>query len=169
MKLAICAAVAGLSLLGVPRPLSAQSDRMGGMFLAARAGVNVVGNAYRFRDERPVIGAGASLGAFLSPTWAVEFETWVRASNPECCPESGREALFSLSVVRQYARTGIQPYLLGGLTLLRKGSSQMQVQLGAGVQFPLFGPTALALDLRGNGGGAAMIVRPTLAAIYRFH
>jgi hypothetical protein len=146
----------------------AQAHRAGEGFIAARAGANVVGNAYRFRETRPVVGAGGSLGTFVSPDWAVEFETWVRGSNPECCVPHRRETLYSLSVVRQYARTGIQPYLLSGLTVLRARSTEMQIQVGAGAQVSIFGRMAMAVDIRGNGGGSTMILRPTVAAIYYF-
>ena len=145
----------------------AQGHHRGEGFVAARVGTNLIGNTYRFRDSKPVLGGGGSLGTFLSPTWALEFETWVRASNPECCV-NGRETLVSVSVIRQYARTGIQPYALGGLTLLRSRPNEMQVQVGVGAQVPIFRRVAVALDLRGNGGGSTMIVRPTVAAIYYF-
>jgi hypothetical protein len=141
--------------------------RAGQPFVAGRVGTNLIGNTYRVRETKPVAGAGASLGAFLSPTWALEVEGWVRASNPECC-SSGRETLISLSVVRQYARAGIQPYALGGLSLLNGHSNELQVQVGVGVQVPVYRRVAVAIDLRGNGGGSAMIVRPTVAAIYYF-
>lgn len=137
------------------------------LFVAGRVGTNLIGNTYRVRETKPVAGAGVSLGTFLSPTWAVEAEGWVRASNPECC-SAGRETLVSLSVVRQYARAGIQPYALGGVTLLRAHANQIQVQVGVGVQVPVYRRIAVALDLRGNGGGSTMIVRPALAVIYYF-
>ena len=167
-KATACAMVCGWSLLLMPSAALAQGHQAGQGFMAGRVGTNLVGNTYRVRDTKPVPGGGWSLGAFLSPTWAVEFETWVRASNPECCVSHGRETLFSLSVVRLYARTGLQPYALGGLTLLRSRGSQIQVQVGVGVQFPVLRRLAVAIDLRGNGGGATMIVRPTVAAIYYF-
>jgi hypothetical protein len=141
--------------------------RAGQPFVAARFGTNLIGNTYRVRDTKPVAGAGASVGTFLSPTWALEVEGWMRASNPECC-STGRETLVSLSVVRQYARAGIQPYALGGLTLLHGHSNEIQVQVGVGVQAPAYRRIAVSLDLRGNGGGSTMIVRPTVAAIYYF-
>src|SRR6185503_4330959 len=87
--------------------------RAGQPFVAGRVGTNLIGNTYRVRETKPVPGGGVSVGTFLSPTWALEAEGWVRASNPECC-SSGRETLISVSVVRQYARAGIQPYALGG-------------------------------------------------------
>jgi hypothetical protein len=146
----------------------AQGHRAGEGFVAARVGANVVGNAYRFRETRPVAGAGGSLGTFLSPYWAVEFETWVRASNPECCLARHRETLYSLSVVRHYTRTGVQPYLLSGLTVLRSRSTEMQIQVGAGAQVSIFRRMAIAIDIRGNGAGSTMILRPTVAAIYHF-
>jgi hypothetical protein len=145
----------------------AQGHTTGQPFVAARVGTNLVGNTYRVRETKPVPGAGASFGTFLSPTWALELEGWVRSSNPDCCAD-GRETLVSLSVVRLYARGGLQPYALGGLTLLRAHSSQVQVQVGVGVQAPVYRRLALAVDLRGNGGGSTMIVRPTIAAIYYF-
>jgi hypothetical protein len=162
------ATVFGLVLLLMPAAVRAQGHRAGQGFLAARVGANIVGNTYRFRDSRPVPGAGASMGMFLSPAWALEFETWVRASNPECCVDQGRELLFSLSVVRQYALSGVQPYALGGLTLLRSRGNQLQIQVGVGAQIPVYRRVALAIDLRGNGGGSTMIVRPAVAAIYYF-
>lgn len=162
------ATVCGWALLLMPSAALAQAHQAGQGFMAARVGANLVGNTYRVRESRPVPGGGGSFGAFISPTWAVEFETWVRASNPECCRSRGRETLFSLSVVRLYARSGVQPYALGGLALLRSRGSQMQVQVGVGAQVPVFHRLAMAVDLRGNGGGATMIVRPTVAAIYYF-
>jgi len=42
------------------------------------------------------------------------------------------------------------------------------VQVGVGAQFRLRPRLAMAIDLRGNGGGSTMIVRPTAALIYRF-
>ena len=55
-----------------------------------------------------------------------------------------------------------------GLTLLQADHPQMQVQIGVGAQFPLYRRLGMAIDLRGNGGGSTMIVRPTIAAIYYF-
>jgi hypothetical protein len=141
--------------------------RTGQPFVAGRVGANLIGNTYRVRETKPVAGAGASLGTFLSPTWALEAEGWVRASNPECC-SSGRETLIGVSVVRQYAVGGIQPYALGGLSVLFAHTNQLQVQVGVGVQVPIYRRIAAAIDLRGNGGGSTMIVRPAIAAIYYF-
>ncbi|RPI54277.1 MAG: hypothetical protein EHM55_11285 [Acidobacteria bacterium] len=146
----------------------AQSRRAGDGFVAVRAGANLVGNTYRFRARRPEPGAGGSVGTFLSPGWALEFETWVRRSNPECCGARHREALYSLSVMRLLTAGGLQPYMVGGLTWLQATSRQMQVQVGVGAQFPLRPRLAMAIDLRGNGGGSTMIVRPTAALIYHF-
>ena len=98
---------------------SGQGHHSGETFVAVRAGANLVGNAYRVRETKPEPGAGASIGSFLSPRWAVEFETWMRASNPECCAPRRTEMLYSVSVVRLLASEGIQPYMLGGLTLLQ--------------------------------------------------
>jgi hypothetical protein len=100
--------------------------------------------------------------------WALEFETWVRRSNPECCGPRRREALYSLSVVRLLTGGGLQPYMVGGLTRLQGRTGQMQVQVGVGAQYPLRPRLTLAVDLRGNGGGSTMIVRPTAALIYHF-
>jgi hypothetical protein len=66
-------------------------------FLALRVGTNLVGNTYRVRESKAEPGAGGSVGAMFSPYWAVELETWVRASNPECCGPRHRETLYSLS------------------------------------------------------------------------
>src|SRR5262245_59512235 len=145
----------------------AQMHEPGDVFFAGSIGANLVGNTYRVRETKPVAGAGASVGRFLSPTWAVELEGWVRASNPECC-HVGHETLVSLSVVRLYARAGLQPYALGGVTLLRAQATQLQVQVGVGAQVPIYHRVAMAVDLRGNGGGSTMIVRPAVAAIYNF-
>ena len=60
------------------------------------------------------------------------------------------------------------PYMLGGLTLLQSDRSELQVQVGVGAQFPLYHRLQMAVDLRGNGGGSTMIVRPTAALIYNF-
>ena len=51
-----------------------------------------------------------------------------------------------------------------------KGTTQrqMQVQVGVGAQFPVYRRVQMAVDLRGNGGGSTMIVRPTAALIYNF-
>jgi hypothetical protein len=137
-------------------------------FVALRGGANLVGNTYRVRETRPEAGGGGSIGAFLSQHWAVEFETWVRAANPDCCGPRRREMLYSLSVVRLLATSGLQPYMLGGLTLLRGDDPEIQVQVGVGAQFPVYRRLSMAIDLRGNGGGSTMIVRPTAAIIYYF-
>jgi hypothetical protein len=147
--------------------LAQGQHRAGQPFVAGRIGTNLIGNTYRVRERKPVAGAGASLGTFLSPTWAVEFEAWTRTTDPECC-RVGRQTLVSLSAIRQYARTGIQPYALGGLTLLRGQASDLQIQVGVGAQVPVYRRISLALDLRGNGGGSTMIVRPAIAMIYYF-
>jgi len=150
-----------------PVALYAQT-RAGDGFVALRGGANLVGNTYRFRDRKPEPGAGGSVGAYLSQSWALELETWVRASNPECCGARHKETLYSLSVVRLLTGGGLQPYMLGGLTWLRGDGAEMQVQVGVGAQFRLRPRLAMAIDLRGNGGGSTMIVRPTAALIYRF-
>lgn len=146
----------------------AQVRHGGEGFIAVRAGTNLVGNTYRVRERKPEPGAGASVGTFLSPYWAVELETWVRRANPECCGPRRREMLYSLSVVRQLTTGGLQPYMLGGLTLLDGDNREMQVQVGVGAQFPVYRQFSMAIDLRGNGGGSTMIVRPTAAIIYYF-
>jgi len=146
----------------------AQGHSAGDGFVALRAGANLVGNTYRVRERKPEPGAGGSIGAFLSPHWAVEFETWMRASNPECCGPRRRETLFSLSVIRLLTHAGVQPYMLGGITMLRADDPEVQVQVGVGAQFPLYRRVGMAIDLRGNGGGSTMIVRPTVALIYNF-
>jgi hypothetical protein len=148
--------------------LRAQGHGAGDAFIAVRGGANLVGNTYRVRERKPVPGAGGSIGTFLSDHWAVEFETWVRASNPECCGPRRREMLYSVSVVRLLTSHGLQPYMLGGITMLRADRSELQVQVGLGAQFPVFRRLHMALDLRGNGGGSTMIVRPTAAVIYNF-
>ena len=148
--------------------VSAQGHRAGDGFVAVRAGANLVGNTYRVRQRKPEPGAGGSIGTFLSPLWALEFETWMRASNPECCGPRRREMLYSVSVVRLLTSQGLQPYMLGGLTFLQADSPQMQVQVGVGAQFPVYRRVQMAVDLRGNGGGSTMIVRPTAALIYNF-
>ena len=147
---------------------SAQAHRPGDGFVALRAGANLVGNTYRVRERKPEAGAGGSIGTFLSPLWAVEFETWMRASNPECCGPRRREMLYSISVVRLLTTQGLQPYMLGGLTRLHAVRSEMQVQVGLGAQFPVYRRLQMAIDLRGNGGGSTMIVRPAAAMIYNF-
>ena len=148
--------------------VGAQGHAAGDGFLAVRAGTNLVGNTYRVRDRKPEPGAGGSVGAFLSHRWALEFETWMRASNPECCGPRRREMLYSISVMRLLTTQGVQPYMLGGLTLLQAASPEMQVQVGVGAQFPVYRRLQMAVDLRGNGGGSTMIVRPTAALIYYF-
>lgn len=151
-----------------PVAASAQVRHGGEGFIAVRAGTNLVGNTYRVRERKPEPGAGASVGTFLSPYWAVELETWVRRANPECCGPKRREMLYSLSVVRQLTAGGLQPYMLGGLTFLNADEREMQVQVGVGAQFPLYRQFSMSIDLRGNGGGSTMIVRPTAAVIYYF-
>ncbi len=155
-------------LCGVSGDTYAQGRHAGEGFVAVRGGANLVGNTYRVREAKPEPGGGGSGGFFLSPYWALEFETWMRAANPECCGPRRRETLYSLSVVRQLARAGLQPYMLGGLTILRADEHEIQVQVGLGVQFPVFRRLSMAIDLRGNGGGSTMIVRPTAAIIYYF-
>jgi hypothetical protein len=147
----------------------AQIHGAGDGFVALRGGANLVGNTYRVRERKPEPGGGGSLGMFLSRSWALEFETWLRASNPAaCCADRHREALYSVSVVRYLAGGGLQPYMVGGLTLLQASASELQVQVGVGAQFPLAGRLGMSIDLRGNGGGSTMIVRPTAALIYYF-
>jgi hypothetical protein len=166
----IIALVLVLGAIAGPVSIAARAQtthHAGEGFAALRAGLNVVGNTYRFRDTKPIVGAGGSLGAFLSPFWAVELETWMRASNPVCCAGQ-RETLVSLSVVRQYSLERVQPYLLSGLTFVRSDTNELQIQVGAGAQIPLVRRVALAVDIRGNGGGSTMILRPTVAAIYYF-
>ena len=148
---------------------SAQANHQGETFVAVRAGTNLVGNAFRVRETKPEPGGGVSIGRFLSSQWAVEFETWMRASNPDCCGPRRTEMLYSVSVVRVLASEGIQPYMLGGLTFLQADHPEMQVQIGVGAQFPLYRRLGMAIDLRGNGGGSTMIVRPSAALIYNFH
>ena len=46
--------------------------------------------------------------------------------------------------------------------------TELQVQIGVGAQFPLARRFGMAIDLRGNGGGSTMIVRPSAALIYNF-
>ncbi len=148
--------------------VSAQAHRAGDGFVALRAGANLVGNTYRVRERKPEPGAGGSIGTFLSPLWAVEFETWMRASNPECCGVRRREMLYSASVVRLLTSQGLQPYMLGGLTFLQAQNPELQIQVGVGAQFAVYRRLHMAIDLRGNGGGSTMIVRPTAALIYNF-
>lgn len=143
-------------------------------FVEARIGANLVGNTYRVSQEKATGGMGISGGIFVSSYWAAELEAWFRSSSPECC--TGREQLISLTAERVYFSGGLQPYLAGGLALLRSQSATqgaasklyLQVQVTAGVRLPLGRRMALALDVRGNGGGSTMIVRPTIGAAYFF-
>jgi hypothetical protein len=146
----------------------AQAQHEGGPFVAVRAGANLVGNTYRFRDRKPEAGIGGSVGTALSRYWAVELETWIRTGNPQCCLPRRRETLHSVSVLRLLAADGLQPYMLGGVTWLHASRRELQVQVGVGVQFPVARRIRMAVDLRGNGGGSTMIVRPTAALIYFF-
>ena len=157
-----------MALHGMAAGAAAQGHRAGEGFVAARVGTNLIGNTYRVRNAKPEPGVGASVGTFVSPHWAVEFETWMRAANPECCGPRRREMLFSVSAVRLLTRGGLQPYMLGGLTLLRADDPEMQVQVGVGAQFSVYRRVSMAIDLRGNGGGSTMIVRPTAALVYYF-
>ena len=155
--------------LHLAAPLSlAQAPRAGATFVAARGGANLVGNTYRVRDAKPEPGGGVSVGAFVSRRWIVELEAWMRAANPECCGPRRREMLFGVSIIRPLTTTRLQPYMLGGLALLRADHSAVQVQVGLGAQFALHRRVWMAVDLRGNGGGSTMIVRPTAAIIYYF-
>jgi hypothetical protein len=156
-------------LLGLSADVAyAQGHRAGEGFVAVRAGANLVGNAFRVQETKPEPGAGASIGTFLSRLWALEFETWMRASNPECCAPRRREMLYSVSVMRLLTTQGLQPYMLGGITFLQAENPDMQIQVGLGAQFPVYGRFNMAIDLRGNGGGSTMIVRPSVALIYSF-
>ena len=157
-----------LALCATPAHVYAQPQSAGAWFVAARGGTNLVGNTYKVRSAKPEPGGGASIGRFLSRHWVVEFETWMRAANPECCRPRRREMLYSVSVVRPLTATRLQPYMLGGLTLVRADGSDVQVQVGLGAQFALHRRIWMAIDLRGNGGGSTMIVRPTLAVMYFF-
>ena len=56
--------------------------------------------------------------------------------------------------------------MLGGLTFLQSSGPELQVQIGVGAQFPVYRRLHMAIDLRGNGGGSTMIVRPTAADYY---
>jgi hypothetical protein len=143
-------------------------------FIEPRVGANLVGNTYRVRQERATAGIGVSGGVLLASYWVAEIEAWFRPSSPECC--TGREQLVSLNAARLYAAGGLQPYLAGGLALLRSQGGdpgtaakvRLQVQVTAGVRMPLGRRMALDLDVRGNGGGSTMIVRPTIGAAYFF-
>jgi hypothetical protein len=146
----------------------AQGHQKGDAFVAVRGGTNLVGNAYRVREQKAEPGGGGSIGAFLSSLWAIELEGWMRASNPECCGPRRREMLYSVSAVRLLATEGLQPYMLGGLTFLQARHNALQVQIGVGAQFPIYRRLLMAIDVRGNGGGSTMIVRPAAAAIYNF-
>jgi hypothetical protein len=59
--------------------------------------------------------------------------------------------------------------MLGGLSFVQARKRELQVQIGVGAQFPIYRRLQMAIDLRGNGGGSTMIVRPTAAVIYNFH
>ena len=157
-----------IALHGMVGSAHAQGHRAGEGFIAVRGGANLVGNTYRVRDTKPEPGAGGSVGALLSRYWALEFETWMRAANPECCGPRRREMLYSLSVIRLLASGRVQPYMLGGVTMLRADDVELQVQVGVGAQLPVYRRLAMAIDVRGNGGGSTMIVRPTVAAVYYF-
>ena len=146
----------------------AMAQTAGTPFVAGRVGTNLVGNTYRFYEAKPEPGGGLSIGRYLSPLWAVEFEMWMRAANPECCGARQRETLYSLSALRRLAQGRIQPFMLGGVTLLNGESNEVQVQIGVGAQFPLARHMALAVDLRGNGGDSTFIVRPTAGLVYYF-
>lgn len=157
-------------VIALPADLAmAQGHQKGDGFVAVRAGANLVGNAYRVREERPEAGGGGSIGTFLSTRWAVELEAWMRASNPNAAAPRRRETLYSVSVVRLLAPEGVQPYMLGGISFLQARKRELQVQIGVGAQFPIYRRLQMAFDLRGNGGGSTMIVRPTAAVIYNFH
>jgi len=157
-----------IALHGAAAAAFAQGHGAGEGFVAARVGANLIGNTYRVRDAKPEPGAGGSIGAFVSPYWAVEFETWMRAANPECCGPRRREMLYSLSAMRLLAHGRLQPYMLGGLTLLRGDDPEMQVQVAVGALIPVYRRLSMAIDMRGNGGSSTMIVRPTVALIYYF-
>ena len=147
--------------------VQAQGHSAGDRFVAVRAGANLVGNTYRVRDRRPEPGAGGSIGTFLSPGWALEFETWVRASNPECCGPRHRETLYSLSVMRLLTAGGCSHTW----SVASRGYKREVGDAGAGRRrcaVPVRPRVAMSIDLRGNGGGSTMIVRPTAALIYHF-
>ena len=114
--------------------------------------------------------AGRRSGRDFSPHWAVEFETWVRAANPECCSPRQRETLFSLSALKAgWRMAGCSRTCLGVVTLLNGG-----VERAAGpgrrgqAKFQLPRRMALAVDVRGNGGDSTFIVRPTAGLVYYF-
>jgi hypothetical protein len=152
-----------------PHVADAQTHSAGERFVAFRAGANLVGNTQRVRETKAEPGAGGAIGTYMSQVWALEFETWVRAANPICCADARQaETLFSLSVIRFFAAGGLRPYMVGGLTLMHGHDSELQVQVGVGAQFPLRSRFEMAIDLRGNGGGSTMVVRPTVSLIYHF-
>ena len=161
--------LAAMVASALPSVALAQGHQAGEAFVAARVGANLVGNTYRVRQSKAVPGMGVSAGIVLSPYWAAEFEAWSRSSNPDCC--KGRERLYSFSAERLYSRLGIQPYLAGGLTIVQSkvSTAHLQVQVTAGVRVPVLPRMAVDFDLRGNGGGSTMIVRPTIAAVYFFN
>jgi len=67
-----------------------------------------------------------------------------------------------------YERHEVRYLIITLLTLLRADDPEIQVQVGVGAQFPVYRRLSMAIDLRGNGGGSTMIVRPTAAIIYYF-
>ena len=86
-------------------------------------------------------GCGASLGAFITSKWAVEFEAWIPDRNRNPRHGDVRTLLFSGSAVRFFDDERRGPYLLVGLTarLVEFGFVKKQppryaggVQLGAG-------------------------------------
>ncbi len=108
----------------------------GTRFVALRAGANLVGNT--LPGSRPQARARRwRLGWRIS---VADLGAGVR--DLDAGVESGgaprhRETLYSLSVVRLLTAGGLQPYMLGGLTLLSADAGELQVQVGVGAQFPV--------------------------------
>jgi hypothetical protein len=123
------------------------------------------------------VGAGASLGAFITSKWAVEFEPWI----PDEIEDPGvriRTLLFSGSAVRFFDDERRGPYILVGLTAARIefGSPRRRrsdiaggVQLGAGSAIRLDERAMVAPEVRVNViDGGVFLIRPNVAFLYTF-
>jgi len=169
----VCVGIVASSLAATP--LSSQTSGRPSGFVSGRVGVNF--QAVPDGVSGASVGAGASLGAFITSKWAVEFEPWI----PDEIEDPGvriRTLLFSGSAVRFFDDERRGPYILVGLTAARIefGSPRRRrsdiaggVQLGAGSAIRLDERAMVAPEVRVNViDGGVFLIRPNVAFLYTF-